>query len=299
MANRTPPLLNDAERAQARQLIKAALQEDLSEAGDLTSNALIPLSELGSVNIVARQAGVLSGLPFVDIVFNLLGEGVTVVRHVQDGADLEPGMVVATLSGPVHTLLSGERTALNLLTLLSGNASLTAKFVDAVSGTRARILDTRKTLPGLRLLQKYAIRCGGGINHRIGLYDAVLIKDNHIGAWNKGGARSLKDILQQARAYASGCVTIEIEVDTLEQLRDALGGKPDIVLLDNMTLDMLREAVSIRNTQAPTVHLEASGGVNLETVRDIALTGVDRISIGALTHSAPALDLAFDWVVEQ
>jgi nicotinate-nucleotide pyrophosphorylase (carboxylating) len=201
---------------------------------------------------------------------------------------------VATVTGPLDKLLIGERTMLNFLTHLSGIATLTRRFVDAVAGTKAQILDTRKTLPGYRVLEKYAVRCGGGTNHRMGLYDGVLIKDNHLAAWTK--SESIADAIRTARRKSPG-VSIEVEVDTLEQLREALKGQPEIVLLDNMTPARLREAVAIRDALngQPQVLLEASGGVALETVREIALTGVERISIGALTHSAPALDLAFDW----
>ncbi len=279
----------------ALDVISRALQEDLLEVGDITSNAIIPAEVTVCVHIVSRQAGVLSGLPFAELVYEVLNAEVGFTRHCEDGTVLEPGMVVATLEGSVRALLTGERTALNLLTLLSGNASLTAKFVAAVAGTKACILDTRKTLPGLRLLQKYAVRCGGGTNHRIGLYDAVLIKDNHLGAWNAAGRGSLAEAVEYARAQAPAGVSVEIEVDTLDQLREALPGKPEFVLLDNMSLEELRSAVAIRDELAPQVLLEASGGVTHLTVGDIARTGVDRISVGALTHSAAALDLGFDW----
>ena len=179
------------------------------------------------------------------------------------------------------------------MTHLSGIATLTRIYVDAVAGTRARILDTRKTLPGWRLLEKYAVRCGGGTNHRMGLYDGVLIKDNHIAAWTESS--SIAEAVRTARAKSPKGVSIEVEVDTITQLQDALQGSPDIVLLDNMDVETLNEAVSVRNRLASGVLLEASGGVNLETVAGIARTGVERISIGALTHSAPALDLGFDW----
>ena len=182
---------------------------------------------------------------------------------------------------------------LNFMTHLSGIATLTKTFVDCVKGTRARILDTRKTLPGWRLLQKYAVRCGGGLNHRMGLYDGVLIKDNHLAAWTESA--SIAEAVRSARSLSPAGISIEVEVDTLPQLRDALQGSPDIVLLDNMTVETLSEAVAIRDRVAPNVQLEASGGVNLGTVTAIAQTGVERISVGALTHSAPALDLGFDW----
>ena len=288
-------ILTEQEKTRAEEVIRQALHEDLSELGDITSNQLIPVTERGSVQIRTRQEGILAGIPFIPVVYELLGGGVDVQIERLDGSRLRPGDIVATLTGPVRTLLTGERTALNLLTLLSGNASLTARFVDAIQGTKARILDTRKTLPGLRLLQKYAVRCGGGTNHRVGLFDAVLIKDNHLGAWRANRHGTLADAVRQARHSVTLGTTVEIEVDTLEQFCDAIGGEPDIVLLDNMSLGEMREAVRVRDNFAPRILLEASGGVRLDTVTEIARTGVDRISVGALTHSAPALDLGFDW----
>lgn len=284
-----------AERAAANVLIELALAEDLGDRGDLTSQSLIPPAAQGTVQIVARQPGMLAGLPLVELVFARISPDVEVRARLEDGARLAAGMIVADVSGPVGALLTGERTMLNFLTLLSGVATLTRKFVDAVAGTRAVVLDTRKTLPGYRILQKYAVRCGGGRNHRMGLFDAVLIKDNHLAAWTAAGTRTIPEAITTARAAAPSGVTIEVEVDSLAQLRAALSERPDIILLDNMDLSQMRQAVAIRDELAPQVLLEASGGVTLETVRKIAETGVDRISSGALTHSAPALDLAFDW----
>lgn len=280
----------------AARLISLALQEDLHDRGDLTSQALIGPDARGTVRIVARREGVLAGLPVAEMVFAAVDAQVVITRHVEDGATLAQSTVVAELSGPIRSLLTGERTALNFLTHLSGVATLTRRFVDAVAGTRAVVLDTRKTLPGWRALEKYAVRCGGGTNHRLGLFDGVLIKDNHVAAWCGGaGGRTLADAVRTARERSPEGVSIEIEVDSLEQLADALAGRPDIVLLDNMDLATLRAAVALRDEQAPAVQLEASGGVTLETVRAIAESGVERISVGALTHSAMALDLAFDW----
>lgn len=287
--------LSSAEALAANTLIDLALDEDLGQAGDVTSNTLIPVDARGTVQIVARQPGVLAGLPLVEMVFKKVDPSIEVLPHIQDGNRLDRGSVVADVSGPIRGLLTGERTMLNFLTHLSGIASLTRRFVDAVAESKAVILDTRKTLPGYRLLQKYAVRCGGGKNHRMGLYDAVLIKDNHLAAWASVSRRSIADAVRAAREQAPAGVTVEIEVDSLEQLRVALQASPDIVLLDNMDLAQLRESVAIRDQSAPGVRLEASGGVTLETVRGIAETGVDRISSGALTHSAIALDLAFDW----
>ncbi|MEI8017768.1 MAG: carboxylating nicotinate-nucleotide diphosphorylase, partial [Schlesneria sp.] len=231
--------------------------------------------------------------PIGRMVFAKLDDQVRWDAFRQDGDQVYPGTVIAKVSGPLSSLLIGERTMLNFMTHLSGIATLTRTFVDAVAGTHAEILDTRKTLPGWRLLEKYAVRCGGGTNHRMGLYDGVLIKDNHIAAWTESS--SIAEAIRTARAKSPEGVSIEVEVDSIAQLKDALEGSPDIVLLDNMDVETLREAVSMRNRFAPGVLLEASGGVNLETVGGIARTGVERISVGALTHSAPALDLGFDW----
>jgi nicotinate-nucleotide pyrophosphorylase (carboxylating) len=212
-----------------------------------------------------------------------------------DGQRGEKGTELARVSGGVRTLLAAERTALNFLQHLSGIATLTRRYVDAVAGLPVQILDTRKTTPGWRLLAKYAVRCGGGHNHRMGLHDGVLIKDNHLAPFGSGPDAITKAV-QAARAKVGHTVPLEIEVDTLEQLDAALAVRPDIVLLDNMTLDQMREAVRRRNAVAPEVKLEASGGVNLESIRGIAETGVDSISVGALTHSAPALDIALDYL---
>ena len=279
-------------------LARMSLTEDLRDVGDVTCLATIPPDLQATVRIVSRESGVVSGMPLIPIVFHELSGDtgpVDHVNHVNDGDRVHRGNVLASLTGSVRTLLTGERTILNFMTHLSGIASRTALFVDAVDGTRARILDTRKTLPGYRALQKYAVRCGGGTNHRMGLYDGVLIKDNHLAA---RGDSACASAVADARRYmiATGRNTsIEIEVDTLEQLRDALKEKPEIVLLDNMAPDQLREAVALRDQFGPTTLLEASGGVTLQTVRSIAETGVERISVGGLTHSSPALDLGFDW----
>ena len=281
------------EQSAATQLIDMALAEDLSTAGDLTCNALIRPDQTAIVQVVARKNGVLSGSPIGRMVFAKLDHQVRWEAFRRDGDRVSPGTIIAKVSGPLTSLLIGERTMLNFMTHLSGIATLTRIYVDAVAGTRARILDTRKTLPGWRLLEKYAVRCGGGTNHRMGLYDGVLIKDNHIAAWTESS--SIAEAVRTARAKSPKGVSIEVEVDTITQLQDALQGSPDIVLLDNMDVETLSEAVSLRNRLAPKVLLEASGGVNLETVGGIARTGVERISVGALTHSAPALDLGFDW----
>lgn len=291
----TTPETDAACIAAARTLVRMSLAEDLSSVGDITSESTIPADLTARVQLVSRQAGVLSGLTFASLVFAELPGAVTVTPQAHDGDRIEPRQVLASFDGPVRTLLTGERTVLNLLTHLSGVATRAAAFVDAVRGTRAVILDTRKTLPGYRALQKYAVRCGGGTNHRMGLFDGLLIKDNHLAARGDSSCASAVADARQFLRQRGLTVGIEIEVDSLDQLRDALRERPDIVLLDNMPPDMLREAVTIRDSVNSSTLLEASGGVSLATVRAIAEAGVDRISIGALTHSSPALDLGFDW----
>lgn len=284
---------SDADYASARRLIDVALAEDLSTNGDLTCNALVRSDQMGTVQVVSRSNGVLAGSPIGRMVFDSLDGDVKWNARQKDGDSLSKGTVVADVSGPLRSLLIGERTMLNFMTHLSGIASITRRFVDAVAGTKAKILDTRKTLPAWRLLEKYAVRCGGGTNHRLGLYDGVLIKDNHLAAWTESS--SIAEAVKTARAKSPPDIRIEVEVDTLVQLEDALNGAPDIVLLDNMSVETMTQAVAIRDKRSPNVLLEASGGITLETVGAIARTGVERISVGALTHSAPALDLAFDW----
>ncbi|MFO0917499.1 MAG: carboxylating nicotinate-nucleotide diphosphorylase [Planctomycetaceae bacterium] len=284
--------LTPAERTAAETLVRLALAEDLGDRGDVTGQALIGAEERAMAAVTARQEGVLAGIPIAKLVVQHVHPDLEWSDRLHDGEAVSPGDIVAEISGPLAPMLVAERTLLNFLTHLSGIASLTRKFVDAVKETRAQILDTRKTLPGWRLLQKYAVRCGGGVNHRIGLYDGVLIKDNHLAAWTE--SHTIAEAVQTAKSRWHDLI-IEVEVDTLDQLRDALRGKPDMVLLDNLPPRALAEAVAVRDAAAPQTLLEASGGVNLATVRQIAETGVDRISIGALTHSAPALDLALDW----
>ncbi len=286
-----------AETAACCHLIELALREDLGNEpawrGDVTSFSVIPPGYDGKALFVARKPGVLAGLPAVALVFGAVDARLMCQPLLEDGATLKPGARLAMVSGPVQGMLAAERTALNFLQRLSGVATLTRRYVDAIAGLPCQILDTRKTTPGWRLLEKYAVRCGGGHNHRMGLYDMVLIKDNHL-AWARGRF-TIEKAIALARTYTSDKLPVEIEVDTLEQLDEALKAKPDMILLDNMSNDQLREAVRRRNTVAPGIKLEASGGVNLQTVRAIAETGVDRISVGALTHSAPALDIALDY----
>lgn len=288
--------MTPSETAAANLLVELAFVEDLGEPPeDVTSRVMIGPTERGSVDIVARKEGVLAGLPIASLALERLGGGVKIEARLQDGSPLRPGTVVATLSGPMRTLLTGERTILNFLTHLSGIASLTRRYVEAARGTNAVILDTRKTHPGYRLLEKYAVRMGGGRNHRMGLYDGCLIKDNHLSAWQLAHpAASIADALRHARAQIGQSI-LEVEVDTLEQLGDALNADPDIVLLDNMAPDVLRKAVAMRDDRGHSAQLEASGGIGLDNLAAIAATGVDRISVGALTHSATALDLSFDW----
>lgn len=288
--------MTNAECFAADTLIRLALAEDLGSAGDITTRALVGERETGTVLVTARQDGVLAGLPVSRQVFEMVDPSVRFESRVDDGAILKRGTCVALLTGSLRSLLTAERTALNFLTHLSGIASLTRQYVEAAAGGKAKIYDTRKTLPGWRVLEKYAVRIGGGRNHRVGLYDMVLIKDNHLAAWGAGdSSHTIAGAIRAARDRTGSTVPVEVEVDSLEQLRDALAGRPDIVLLDNMNSKLLGEAVAIRNSLAPDVELEASGGVSLTTIADMARTGVERISVGALTHSAAALDLAFDW----
>ncbi|MBY0527966.1 MAG: carboxylating nicotinate-nucleotide diphosphorylase [Gemmataceae bacterium] len=288
-------MFSTAELAACRRLVKCALEEDLDQAGDITSQAVIPPEHAGQAMFVARASGILAGLSAVTLVAAGVDDQLVFEPLIPDGIRVDPGTKVGTLTGRVRALLATERVALNFLQRLSGVATQTRRYVDAVAGLPVQILDTRKTTPGWRLLEKYAVRCGGGYNHRVGLYDGVLIKDNHLAPFG-GAPDAVTRAVQAARAHVGTSVFVEVEVDTLVQLDAALACGPDIVLLDNMTLEQMREAVKRRNAAAPGVKLEASGGVNLETVRPIAETGVDRISVGALTHSAPALDIALDYL---
>ncbi|MCP3459840.1 carboxylating nicotinate-nucleotide diphosphorylase [Bradyrhizobium sp. CCGUVB23] len=267
--------------------VHRALDEDLGRAGDITSLATIPEANAAHAILVARQAGVIAGLPLALATLQTLSNAIEVQAHVRDGARVKAGQRVMTITGPARAILTAERTALNFVGRLSGIATLTADYVRQTEGSRMRICCTRKTTPGLRALEKYAVRCGGGFNHRFGLDDAILIKDNHIAV-----AGGIRPVLERARSHASHLVKIEIEVDTLAQLREVLDtGLADAVLLDNMDIATLREAVKLA---AGRVALEASGGVTLESIPAIASTGVDYVSSGALTHSAPNFDCALD-----
>jgi nicotinate-nucleotide pyrophosphorylase (carboxylating) len=267
--------------------VAAALDEDLSAAGDITTDAIIPADATATAAIVARQAGVVAGLDLAEAAFKALDPDIRFTRIVADGGAVAAGGKIATVSGKTRAILTAERTALNFLGRLSGIATLTASYVKAVEGTGARIACTRKTTPGLRALEKYAVRAGGGTNHRFGLYDAVLVKDNHIAA-----AGGIAGALTRLKSRVGHSVRIEVEVDTLDQLAEALKFPIDAVLLDNMDAGTLREAVKL---VAGRVVTEASGGVTLENVREIASTGVDVISAGALTHSPRNLDSSLEW----
>lgn len=282
-----------AESEACRRLLELALQEDLGDAGDITSRSTIPEVLTGRAVFVARSAGVVSGLPAAQLTCETIDGSLQFEAQVRDGTSVTAGQPIATVAGPMRSILTAERTALNFLQHLSGVATLTRRFVDAIAGCKGQILDTRKTLPGWRILDKYAVRCGGGHNHRMGLHDGILIKDNHLASLRAQGD-PISRAVKAARDFVT-FVPIEIEVDSLDMLREALACKPNIVLLDNMSPDQMREAVKLRDQTAPDVKLEASGGIQLATVRAIAETGVDRISIGALTHSAPALDIALDY----
>jgi nicotinate-nucleotide pyrophosphorylase (carboxylating) len=267
--------------------VRAALEEDLGRAGDITSALTIPDDARATARLVARKPGHVAGLNCAQMAFRLVDPALRFTAAIADGDAALPGTLLATIEGPARGLLTGERVALNFLGHLSGVATATAALVQAVHGTKARIVCTRKTIPGLRALQKYAVRCGGGFNHRFGLDDAVLVKDNHIAA-----AGGIAPALSRLRGALGHMVRIEIEVDTLAQLEEVLALGVDTVLLDNMPPEMLRQAVALTNGRTT---LEASGNVTLTTVRAIAESGVDYISSGAITHSAPNLDIGLDF----
>jgi nicotinate-nucleotide pyrophosphorylase (carboxylating) len=268
-------------------LVRAALLEDLGLAGDLTTQAIVPRELDTQAHFVARKPGVIAGLDLAKLTFELIEPSVTFSAIVSDGTKVEAGALIATVSGQAAAILTGERVALNFLGHLSGIATLTAAYVAAVVGHKAQIVCTRKTTPGLRAIEKYAVRAGGGHNHRFGLDDAVLIKDNHVAI--AGGVASA---LRRAKQNVGHLVKVEVEVDSLDQLREALAGGADAVLLDNMTPAQLTEAVKIVGGRAIT---EASGGVSYDNVAEIAASGIDLISVGRLTHSAPTLDIGLDF----
>lgn len=269
-------------------VVRMALAEDLGRTGDVTAQACIPEDARFKAVFTARQAGVMAGGAVVRLTIHALDASATVTPRVADGEAFEAGTVLIEAEANARALLSAERTALNLLARMCGIATLTRTYVEAVAGTAARIADTRKTMPGLRALDKHAVACGGGLNHRFGLDDAILIKDNHVAVCGSAG-----EAVRRARAFAPHLMKVEVEVDTLEQLDEVLAEAPDVIMLDNFSLDDLKEAVR-RARAAGSVVLEASGGVNLSTVAEIAATGVDVISVGALTHSVSQLDIGLD-----
>lgn len=272
-------------KRELRAKIEDWLMEDIG-SGDITTECTIPEDEQGKGILYAKEAGIIAGLPVAELVFETVDAGLTFKTLVKEGERVEKGQAIVEVSGSVQSILSGERLALNLLQRLSGIATRTREFVDVLEGTKARVVDTRKTTPGLRLVEKYAVRIGGGHNHRYALYDAVMIKDNHI-----KGAGSITKAVEAARANIPHTMKIEVECETIEQVKEALAAGADIIMLDNMSPEMMREAVALINGRAI---VEASGGVTLETVRAIAETGVDVISVGALTHSVRALDISLD-----
>jgi len=282
-----------------RQIVRLAVREDLDRVYDWTTLALTEPDARGQVAVVSREAGIIAGLRAAEVTLDEMEIDACWEPAVEDGQPVQPGQVVSELEGPVRDLLTAERLLLNLIGRLSGIATLTNRYVVAVRGTRARVYDTRKTTPGWRRLEKYAVRCGGGWNHRTGLFDAVLIKDNHLALSQLApgdAVRRARGFLREMMAEdeAEGMI-VEVEVDTLDQFESVLPERPDIVLLDNMSLDQLRQAVARRDAAGKGIELEASGGVNLQTVAAIAGTGVDRISVGGLTHSAVSLDVGLDW----
>ena len=273
-----------------RPIVEAALREDI-RSGDLTTQALIPPGTTAEATMNARQEGVLCGVPLARLAFEILSPGIEVQVLAEDGSRLRPelGAAIFSVRGDARAILTGERVALNFAQRLSGVATLTCAFVDAVEGTKARVADTRKTTPGLRLLEKYAVRCGGGSNHRFALDDMILVKDNHIALC--GG---IAPAIERARAHAGHAVKIEVECDTLEQVEEAARCQADVILLDNMSPEQMSQAVTIIKSASPHTLAEASGGITLETARAKAESGVDILSSGALTHSATALDIGLD-----
>lgn len=275
--------------AELERVVAAALREDLPW-GDLTTESLFPEALAARGEVMAKKPGVIAGLPVLEVVFRQLSPEVRVRLEVAEGAGVERGQVVAVVEGDGRAMLAGERVALNFLSHLSGIATLTRRYVQAVAGLPCRIVDTRKTTPGLRVLQKYAVRVGGGANHRFGLSDGVLVKDNHLAMLKRQGV-SLRQALERLRARVPHGIRIQVEVTDVDQVREAVEAGADALLFDNMDLQTLRQAVARCRGRVLT---EASGGITLETVRAVAETGVDLISVGALTHSAPALDLSLE-----
>jgi nicotinate-nucleotide pyrophosphorylase (carboxylating) len=298
---------DDAVEEDCRQIVRLAVREDLDRLFDWTTLSLVPSGTMARAAVVSRAQGVACGLRAAKLAAAEMDAGIQFEIQLDDGARMNPGDRLATVSGPARSLLSSERILLNLIGRLSGIATLASKYVAAVQGTQARVYDTRKTTPGWRRLEKYAVRCGGGCNHRTGLFDAILIKDNHLalaaqatGTAHLTPAEAVRRARQFVDTMAAGgqqpTLIVEVEVDTFAQLAEVLPEQPDIVLLDNMPPEVMREAVVLRDSAAPSVELEASGGVNQETIAAIAASGVDRISVGALTHGAASLDVGLDWL---
>jgi nicotinate-nucleotide pyrophosphorylase (carboxylating) len=279
------------DRPEVRRLIEMALSEDIGD-GDATTAALVAPGERLAAAAVAREKMVMAGGPLLPLIFDCLGESATAEQLVPEGGLAVPGDTLIRIAGPARAVLSAERLILNFLQRLSGIATLTAQYVAAVAGTGVAILDTRKTTPGLRALVKYAVRCGGGTNHRIGLYDMAMIKDNHRAFWSRHGSGGLAGAVARIRQTQPN-ITVELEVDTEEEMREALLARPDWILLDNMPPEQLRRCVTLNAGQCK---LEASGGITLASIRPVAETGVDAISVGALTHSAVAVDIGLDYL---
>ena len=292
-----------------RAIVRLAVEEDLGQQQDWTTVALVPADRQGAASVVTREAGIVAGMPAVSVVIEEMSAQLNAVLQVADGDSVEPGATLLCLRGNVRDLLTLERTLLNLLSRLMGIATLAGQYVEVLKGSATKVYDTRKTTPGWRRLEKYAAACGGACNHRMGLYDAILIKDNHLaqrapdlaqrGPAVSDAASAVRDVksflAKQRKTPSLQNLVVQVEVDTLEQLAAVLPAGPDMVLLDNMPLPLLRDAVQMRDATAPSVLLEASGGVNLQTLQQIASTGVERVSVGALTHSARSLDIGLDW----
>jgi len=275
----------ELDTAAARRAIEAALGEDLGAVGDITSDAVVGDDIMTTGRLIAKQSGVICGLEVARLTFDTVDHRVRLVADVREGEQVDPGRALAAVTGPAKGILAAERSALNLLQHLSGIATLTAEAVARTAGTRAKILDTRKTLPGLRSLEKYAVAVGGGVNHRLGLFDGVLLKDNHIAL-----AGGIQAAMRSVRDSLGEDISVEVEAETLDQVREAVGAGANVIMLDNMSLEMMTEAVGVVGGRAV---LEASGGITLERVEEIAARGVDRISIGALTD-APRLDISLE-----
>lgn len=298
---------NAALEDDCRQLVRLAVREDLDRGYDWTTVSLVPESAKAKAVVVARQPGVVAGVEVARTIIDELQMDVTWTTRVKDGSAIERHGVIAEIAGSARDMLTGERVILNVLGRLSGIATLTRKYVEALVGTKAKVYDTRKTTPGWRRLEKYAVHCGGGQNHRTGLFEAMLIKDNHLAlakACIDAPAHTPAEAVAAARAFLRSMgdkfpnaakMIVEVEVDSLEQFDNVLPEAPDIIMLDNMGPELIRVAVEKRNASGLAVHLEASGGITLNTIREIAEAGVDRISVGALTHSAICLDVALDW----